>query len=64
MKKKYKKAIKNSIKSKYKIINLHEPDIGREEYKFVKQSINSTICKWFGKFNNEFEKIREITKSK
>ena len=65
MKKEIYKAIKNSIKSKYKIINLHEPDIGREEYKFVKQSINSTFVSSFGKFNNEFEKkIREITKSK
>ena len=65
MKKEIYKAIKNSIKSKEKIINLHEPDIGKEEYNFVEKSINSTFVSSFGKFNNQFEKkIREITKSK
>ena len=59
MKKEIYKAIKNSIKSKEKIINLHEPDIGKEEYNFVEKSINSTFVSSFGKFNNQFEKKLE-----
>ena len=58
MKKEIYKAIKNSIKSKEKIINLHEPDIGKK-YIFVEKSINSTFVSSFGKFNNQFEKKLE-----